>query len=250
MALTEVRNGQYVKYRSGDAEITAYFSEPTTPGPHPAMLVIQPVHGLTPRMEVFSDQVAARGYVALAPAVYSRLGTITTDASGAPTPEARDLQNRTNDGQVVADLSAALTYLKSLPSVGDQKIGAVGFCAGGRWGLFFAADDHRLDALVAFYPTVIDEQPQANRPVLVWDVISRVGCPVCVLFGDQDRPTVESYRDRLRGLLAEHGKDYEFHLYSGAGHDFTKEDGPPNDQAAARSGWAVSHVFLERWLRG
>ncbi len=95
---------------------------------------------------------------------------------------------------------------------------------------------------------MIDEVPQANRPVLVWDVLPRVGCPVCVLFGDQDRPTVERYRDRLRNALAEHGKDYELHLYSGAGHDFTKGDGPPNDQAAARSGWAVSRVFLERWL--
>ena len=76
MALTEVRNGQYVKYRAGDAEITAYFSEPTTPGPHPAMLVIQPVHGMTPRMEVFADQLAARGYVALA----LRIGYAVNDA--------------------------------------------------------------------------------------------------------------------------------------------------------------------------
>ena len=95
---------------------------------------------------------------------------------------------------------------------------------------------------------VIDDKPQSNRPVLVWDVIPRVGCPVCVLFGDRERPTVEAYRDRLRGLLAEHGKEYELHLYSGASHDFTKEDGPPADQAATRSSWAVSHVFLERWL--
>src|SRR5215207_3103008 len=122
MALTDVRNGQYVKYRSGDMEITAYYSEPTTPGPHPAMLVIQPVHGLTPRMEVFADNLAARGYVALAPALYSRTGTLTTDASGAPTPAARDLQSRTSDCQVVGDLSAAITYLRGLASVGDRKI--------------------------------------------------------------------------------------------------------------------------------
>ena len=95
---------------------------------------------LVDRMEVFTDQLAARGYVTLAPALYSRTGTLTTDASGAPSPEARDLQNRTSDGQVAADLSAAITYLRGLDSVGDTKIGAVGFCAGGRWGLFFAAD--------------------------------------------------------------------------------------------------------------
>ena len=41
MAVTEVRSGQYVKYQSGDAEITAYISRPSTPGPHPGMLVIR-----------------------------------------------------------------------------------------------------------------------------------------------------------------------------------------------------------------
>jgi carboxymethylenebutenolidase len=248
MTLTEVRNGQYVKYRSGEAEITAYFSEPRTPGPHPAMIVMQPVHGLIPLMEIVADRLAERGYVALAPALYSRLGTITTDASSSPTPEARALQRQTTDTQVVADLRAALTYLKGLSSVGDRKIGAVGFCAGGRWGLFFAAEEPRLDALVAFYPTVIDEEIQPHWPVLVWDVIARIHSPVCVLFGDQDHPTVEKYRDRLRNLLAENGEEYEFHLYSGAGHGFVHEDSPSYRDGPARAAWAVAHDFLERQL--
>ena len=32
MTLTEARTGQHVKYRAGDVELTAYLSEPTTPG--------------------------------------------------------------------------------------------------------------------------------------------------------------------------------------------------------------------------
>lgn len=248
MTLTEVRNGQFVKYRSGEAEIAAYLSQPSTPGPHPAMLVIQPVHGLIPLMEIFADRLAARGYVALAPALYSRLGTITTDPSGGPTAEARVLQRQTSDTQVVADLRAGMDYLEELPSVGDRKIGAVGFCAGGRWGLFLAAAEPRLGALAAFYPTVIDEEIQPHWPVLVWDVIAGIHCPVCVVFGDQDIPTVEKYRDRLRGLLAEHGKEYEFHLYSGAGHGLAHEDSHSYHEGAARGAWAASYDFLERHL--
>ncbi len=248
MALTAVRNGQYVKYRSGDAEITAYLSEPRTPGPHPGMIVMQPVHGLIPLMEIFADRLAERGYVAIAPALYSRDGVITTDPDGPPNEEARVLQRKTPDPQVVADFSAALTYVKGLPSVGGRKIGAVGFCAGGRWGLFFAAADPRLDALVAFYPTVIDEEIKPHWPTLVWDVIPQVHCPTCVIFGDQDHPTVEKYRDRLRNLLAAHGKDYEFHLYSGAGHGLAHEGSHSYHEQAARGGWAVTYDFLERKL--
>jgi carboxymethylenebutenolidase len=248
MAVTEVRTGQYVKYRSDDAEITAYLSQPTVPGRYPAMLVIQPVHGLVPLMEVIADRLAARGYVALAPALYSRLDTLTTEPDGPPTPAARALQRQTPDPQVVADLRAGIDYLDGLPSVAAGKAGAVGFCAGGRWGLFLAAAEPRLGALAAFYPTVIDEAVQPHWPVLVWDVITRVQSPVCVLFGDQDRPTVEKYRDRLRNLLAEHRKEYEFHLYSGAGHGFDHEGSESYQEGAARAGWVAAHAFFERHL--
>ena len=49
------------------------------------------------------------------------------------------LKAQTPDPQVVADLREAISYLQAMPEVGDHKIGGVGFCAGGRWGLFFAA---------------------------------------------------------------------------------------------------------------
>jgi carboxymethylenebutenolidase len=248
MVVTEVRTGQYVKYSSGDAEITAYLSQPTAPGRHPAMLVLQPVHGLIPLMEVIADRLAARGYVALAPALYSRLGTLTTDPDGPPTPAARALQRQTPDPQIVADLRAGITYLEGLPSVGAGKVGAVGFCAGGRWGLFLAAEEPRLGALAAFYPTVIDEAVEPHRPVLVWDVIERVQSPVCVLFGDQDHPTVEKYRDRLRNLLAEHRKEYEYHLYSGAGHGFDHEGAESFQEDTAKAAWVAAHAFFQRHL--
>ena len=246
--LTEIRKGQYVKYQSSGAEITAYLSKPSTPGTHNAMLLIQPVHGLTPHVEIVCDRLAGMGYVALAPALYSRTGTLTTDATGHPTPAARELKSQTPDPQVVGDLREALTYLKGLPEVGDRKIGGAGFCAGGRWGLFLAAADPRLDAFAAFYPTVTDEETNANTPTLVWDVIKDIHGSICVLIGDQDVPTVEKYRDRLRNLLAEHKKDYEYHLYSGAGHGFANEGSHGYEDAPSQAAWAVAYDFLTRKL--
>jgi carboxymethylenebutenolidase len=248
--LTEVRKGQHVTYRSGDAEITAYLSEPRTPGTHPGMIVVQPVHGLTPHMEIVADRLADLGYVAIAPALYSRTGTLVTEWTGHPTPAARELSGKTPDPQVVADLRAALDYLKGLPSVGtDTKIGGVGFCAGGRYGLFFAAAEPRLDAFVAFYPTVTDEAPPpAHRPTLVWDVIKDIKGSICVLIGDQDSPTVEKYRDRLRNLLAEHKVDYEFHLYSGAGHGYANEGSSSYQDEPSQASWPVAYDYLKRKL--
>jgi carboxymethylenebutenolidase len=249
MTLTEVRTGQYVKYRAGDVELTAYLSQPTTPGTHPGILIVQPVHGLTPHMEIVADRLAAQGYVAFAPALYSPLGTITFDASGPPPPEARELQRQTSDPDVVKYLQAAVTYMQNLDAVGDAKIGGVGFCAGGRWGLLFAAEEPRLDAFVAFYPTVADVEPQPHRPVLVWDVIHKVGCATCVLFGEQDHVANEEFRERLRALLVEHEVDYEWHLYAGAGHGFANEGSESYQDEPSRAAWVVADDYLARKLR-
>ena len=244
----DARGGQLVTYPSGGADVTACLSQPTTPGPHPGVLLIQPVHGLIPFLQTLADRLAAAGYVALAPALYSRLGTITTDPSGPPTEAAWELARQTPDPQVALDLQNALSYLARLPSVGDCKLGAIGFCAGGRYGLFLAAADPRLAALVAFHPTVTDEAPLPGRPTLVWDVIAEIRCPVHVAIGDQDTPTVEKYRDRLRDTLAAHGKPYEFHLYAGGRHGFAHEGSTSHQPAVAAAAWPPALDFVRRHL--
>jgi carboxymethylenebutenolidase len=240
--------GKRITYPSSGAAITAYLSEPRTVEPHAAVLLIQPVHGLIPFLEVLADRLAAEGYVALAPALYSRLGVVTTDASGGPTEAAWELARQTPDAQVVMDLQNALTYLTELPTLSAGRLGAIGFCAGGRHGLFLAAADPRLAALVTFHPTVTDEEPSPGRPVPVWNAIAEVQCPVHVAIGDRDQPTVEAYRDRLRNLLAEHDKVYEFHLYSGGRHGFAHEGSTSYQPAVAAAAWPPVLAFLRRYL--
>jgi carboxymethylenebutenolidase len=246
--LTELRKGQYVTYPSDGADVSAYLSKPAAPGTYPGLVIIQGVYGLTPHCEIVCDRLADRGYVALAPALYSRTGTLTTDATGHPTPAARALKAQTPDPQVIGDLREAISYLKGMDEVGDHKIGGAGFCAGGRYGLFLLAADPRLDAFAAFYPTVTDEETSANTPVLVWDTIKDIHGSVCVLIGDQDTPTVEKYRERLRTLLAQHEKDYEYHLYAGAGHGFANEGSVSFQEEPWRAAWAVAYDYLERKL--
>jgi carboxymethylenebutenolidase len=244
-----VRRGQRIAYRSGDAEITAYLAQPEAPGTYPGMVVCQAIHGLTPHVELVADHLAESGYVAIVPALYSRLESITCDTSQGVPPEARSLSERTPDPQIAGDYRAAVDYLLGLPSVGDEPIGGVGFCAGGRQGLFLLAADSRVRAFAAFYPTVIDEAPTPARPVLVWDAIKDIHGSVCVLIGDQDHPTVEKYRDRLRNLLAEHKVDYEFHLYAGGQHGFSNAGSPSFQEDVTRAAWAVADDFLARKLK-
>ena len=69
MTLTEARTGQHVGTAQATSELTASLGpEPATPGAHcPGVLMVIPVHGLTPHMEVVADRLAAQGYVSFRP---------------------------------------------------------------------------------------------------------------------------------------------------------------------------------------
>ena len=53
-----------------------------------------------------------------------------------------------NPAQKVEDISSAVTYLQSLPTVDDERIGALGICAGSMYTLMAAAEDKRIKSVV------------------------------------------------------------------------------------------------------
>ena len=109
-----------------------------------------------------------------------------------------------------AYLQAALTYMKNLDSIGQEKIGAVGFCAGGRWGLFFAAEEPRLDAFVPFYPFCNTVYPERDH----------VSAPLRIHVGDADDWTPAASCITLAQSLKASGQDVAITVYPGALHGF------------------------------
>ena len=55
------------------------------------------------------------------------------------------------DAEIVADVQAAVDYLKAQPFVQPDKIGIVGFCYGGRVSYLAACNVSDLSASVVFY---------------------------------------------------------------------------------------------------
>jgi carboxymethylenebutenolidase len=235
--------GGRITYPSNGTDVVAYLSQPKTEGQFPGLLVIQSRHGLIPWLEQACDRFASEGFVAIAPALYTRTGRLTED------PENRDAQkSQTGDQQVIGDLKAAMDYLSSLPEVGNRPVGAVGYCAGGRWIFFLSAAEPRLAAAVPYFATINDSKDDALRPVQVWDVVKDVQCPLDIYFGDQDHLSTEPRRERLRSLLDQHGKEYRWHLFPGAGHGYLFHPEHEGDEAAAEATWPLSIEFLKQRL--
>lgn len=92
------------------------------------------------------------------------------------------------------------------------------------------------------------EQLTPNFPVAPIDYTSDLGCPILGLFGDDDSSPSPEQVDLHEAALRDHGKQYAFHRYAGAGHGFFYDHRPNYRQAQAVDGWNKTFAFLARHL--
>jgi len=141
-------------------------------------------------------------------------------------------------------------YLRSLP-LGKGKVGLIGSCSGCRQAFLAACLLTNLDATVELWGggvVMSDEELTDKQPVAPIDYTKDLSCPLLGLFGQEDMnppPTqVAQHEDELK----KHGKEYEFHMYDGAGHGFFYHDRPAYRVEQALDGWGKVFDFFERHL--
>ena len=80
------------------------------------------------------------------------------------------------------------------------------------------------------------------------DYTAELTSPILGLFGEDDRSPTPAQVQQHEAELKKHGKDYEFHMYEGAGHGFFYYDRPMYRQQAAVEGWEKLFAFLEKHI--
>src|SRR5690242_14847335 len=131
--LSRVR-GENVELKSGSDTIKGYLARPSQSGSYPGIVVIHEAFGLVEHIRDIARRFANIGYNALAPDLYARAGG-PKDPNDINT--VMPVMFALPDAQAVRDLEAAATHLRGL-SGATAKIGAIGFCSGGRHTLLFA----------------------------------------------------------------------------------------------------------------
>ncbi|MEX2395258.1 MAG: dienelactone hydrolase family protein [Actinomycetota bacterium] len=228
-------------------EVEAYIAQPVDRGPSAGILVFHHMPGYDRETKEVCRTFATRGYTALMPNLFHRY------APGAKWPDAAAAAREAGgvpDEQAMGDGYGAIVHLRSLADH-NGKIGVIGYCSGGRQ-TYLAACTFDVDAAVDCYGggVVIDspEQLTPQRPVAPLDKTADLSCPVLGLFGDQDHSPTPAHVAKLEAALKEHGKDYDFHMYEGAGHGFFSVDYPNYHREASRQGWREIWRFFEKEL--
>lgn len=230
------RHGEWAVIPAGRDSIRAFVVYPERSTPAPVVLVIHEIFGLSHWIRAVADQLAADGFIAIAPDLLT-----TKDLPGAPadTPpdSARNAIRTLDPADVHRWLDATAQYGMALPAA-TQRYGVVGFCWGGATSFEHAIHAPGLGAAVVYY---------GGSPPS--DALASVQAPVLGLYGGVDNrvnSTVPAADSTMRAL----GKTFETHTFDGAGHGFlraqTGQEGA--NMTATREAWPLTVQWFRRHL--
>lgn len=202
----------------------------------PVVIVIQEIYGLTDWIRSVADQLAAEGFIAVAPDLLSGKGPGGggTEAFASRDDVVKAVRNLRPE-EVNASLDAVRAYGIKLPAA-NGKSATVGFCWGGAISFAYAAHQPELNAAVVFYGTSPDAQ-----------AIEKIKAPVLGLYGGDDarvNATIEPAAQQMKKL----GKTYVPHIYEGAGHGFLRqqEGREGANLKASQQAWPATVEFLRQ----
>lgn len=173
--------GEIITLTASDGhKLAAYRADP--PGkPKGGLVVVQEIFGVNEHIKAVCDDYAARGFLALAPALYDRqqrnavFGYMLEEMT-----RVRALRGAIDWQKLPLDVAAAIAALRPL------RVGMVGYCLGGSV-TWLAACRLGIEAGSCYYATDIAKQYQ-DEP----------NCPVIMHFAERDHiislETVEKFR--------------------------------------------------------
>lgn len=202
---------EQVTYKDGDTTLEGYLVyDEERPGKRPGIVVLHEWWGITKHVMNEARHFAAGGYTAFVADLYAGK---TADNPG----DAGALMNGLmgNAALVKSRFEAARAALASHSSVDPSRLGATGYCMGGKIALDMARAGAALKAVASFHGNL-----SAQSPAQAGQVKARV----IALNGADDpfvgRDSVAAFKKEMEAAKV----DYKFVDYPGAVHAFTNPE--------------------------
>ncbi len=233
------RHLEWVKVKQGNRELNCFIAYPEVKGKAPAVIVIHEIFGLTDWVRDVADQLAAAGYIAIAPDLLSGMapgGGGTAELGG--NDAVRKAISSLPPDQITADLNAAADYLTKVPAC-SGKLAVAGFCWGGSQSFRYATNQKELEAAFVFYGTAPTEEQE----------LARINCPVYGFYAGNDARVTSTVPKTTEQMKQAH-KTFQAVTYAGAGHGFMRAgeapDAGPENRKAHDQAWKRWKDLLKR----
>jgi carboxymethylenebutenolidase len=228
------RHQEWVAVKNGQRTVNSFIVYPEVKNKATAVVVIHEIFGLTDWVRGVADQLAAAGYIAIAPDLLSGMGpqgggTSELAAGRGVGPAIQKLP----PDQITGDLNAVADYVAGLPAA-NGKVVVAGFCWGGSQSFRFATNRPALKAAFVFYGQPPDQ-----------DAMARIKSPVYGFYGENDA-RVTATVPKAVDMMKQSGKTYDPVTYGGARHGFMRAGEDPADTVEANK--KAHDEAWQRWL--
>jgi carboxymethylenebutenolidase len=206
--------GKMIELTASDGhKFGAYRADPAGK-PKGAIVVIQEIFGVNHHMKHVTDDFAAKGYVAICPALFDRTKRdVELGYDQAAIAAGRELRGAVGDEGPLRDIQASIDAVKSI-----GKVGTVGYCWGGTLAFLSATRLSGIVAAVGYYGGGI-AAAAGEKPKV----------PTMLHFGDKDQSIPMTDVEKVKAAR----KDVTIYVYS-AGHGFSCDERGSYDAAASK----------------
>ena len=207
----------------GAGSFSAYCAEPAGP-PRAAIIVIQEIFGVNAGIQRKCDVLAEAGYLAIAPDLFWRLepGILLDPDVPEQFQQALAWMGKFDQDAGVRDIEATIRAARARLGEGG-KVGAVGYCLGGRLA-FMTATRTDVNASVGYYGVGIDNLLGEKHAI---------AHPVLLHIPEEDHFVDKAAQQRMHEGLDDHPK-VTLHDYPGVDHGFATEFGKRRSDESAK----------------
>jgi carboxymethylenebutenolidase len=231
--------GSYMEIPMADGgRMPAYFVDGSGIGSHAGLVVLQEIFGVNASMRQAAEAFATLGYRVIVPDLFWRQqARIELDPASATDRErATALMKDLDQARAVDDALAAAAILRKSVK-GPVKIGAVGYCLGGKLA-FLIATRSGISAAVSYYgvaiEAVLNRADELDAPMLLHLAMEDALCPA------KSQAAIHSALDSRPGV--------EIIDHPGVGHAFARRGGAAFNPEAANKADAATAAFFSRHL--
>jgi carboxymethylenebutenolidase len=232
---------------TADGTMSVYEVTPGAEGRRPAILFLMDGLGYRAALKTMAERLASHGYHVLLPDLYHRIGKHVHFEPSVMTQPEKLAEMRQRIGSLTPDLlmndvAACLELLASRANVDAARVGAVGYCMGGRNAFIAAARfPDRLRATASIHPGGLVTAEPTSPHLLAGKVQARMYFGIA----KDDAFMTREHAEALGQAQAAHGTRYQIEHYE-ARHGWAVNDTLVYDAAEAERHWqAILPLFRE-----
>ena len=226
-----------VKLRDGEMSAHVAWPDKTPAG---AIIAIMEIWGVNDTMRRHAQEFAEAGFICLVPDLFWRQepGVELSDHNPAHVQKAFDLYYEFDYDLGVRDMEDTWHFLQKMPG-SSGKVGAVGYCLGGKLCYLMCCRPTGIDCAVAYYGTYIEhrikEAPNLHKPFLLHMAMN-------------DKWVQPEVNDLVERRLSPNPL-VTIVKYPGAPHAFARLGGIPYSKPEADKALGISVDFFGKYLK-